>query len=257
MPAEFEAVGDRVGVDGLVARVRHTPTGIVLRLVEPGEFMMGTPLDEVDRDKDEGLRLVSIEEPFYLGETEVTVAQWRAVIGELPRSSPEQDHYPVGGVSWYRAVEFVDGLNASGAGGWRLPMEVEWEFACRAGTITVFPFGDRLAPELVNYDGRYPYADGSRGLRRLKAVPVGSLPPNQWGFHEMLGNHVEWCQDYYVPFPERGQRPRGRSGDPRVLRGGSWSSSGEAVRSGYREGYPPNSGGTKYGLRVARTVVTR
>ena len=161
---------------------------------------------------------------------------------------------PISGVSWHKAKEFVRRMNAQGSSGWRLPTEAEWEYACRAGTTTAFSFGDNITPEQVNYNGLRPYAGAEAGLRRDWPVSVRSLPRNPWGLYEMHGNVFEWCEDLYVIHPERGIAAKDVPGASRVLRGGAWNSKGKQVRSAYRDGYPPESSGTKYGFRIVRSI---
>jgi len=135
----------------------------------------------------------------------------------------------------------------------RLPTEAEWEYACRAGTTTPFSLGNNLTPDLVNYDGNYPYAGGEKGLYRQKTVPVASLPANPWGLYEMHGNVWEWCADWYGAYPTEPQvNPQGpQTGDDRVLRGGSWSSYGRFVRSADRSGDEPGDRYLNIGFRLA------
>lgn len=250
---EFEPIGSEVGMDGAPRKLLHTPTGIVLLLVEPGDLTMGSPQGEPRRDSDEVQRPMHIAEPFYLGETEVTIAQWQGVMGADPSEWSDDPELPVGGATWYAAQEFVTKLNA-GEGGFRLPTEAEWEYACRAGTTTVFPFGDQITTDQANYDGRYPYVGGALGERRRRTIPVRALPPNSWGFYQMPGNVWEWCEDVYRSHPERGLPTSIPAGAPRVLRGGAFTSGGEQLRSAHRDGYPPKSFGSNYGLRVARSL---
>ena len=254
--AEFEAIGTETGTLGLPTRVRHTPTGIVLVLIPPGTFTMGSPESELSRDGDEVQRSATIESPFYLGETELTAAQWRKIMRALPREAVASDdgELPISGVSWHQAKKFVRRLNAQGSPGWRLPTEAEWEYACRAGTTTAFSFGGNITTKQVNYNGQRPYADGERGRHRDGPVPVRDLPRNAWGLYEMHGNVFEWCEDLYVVHPERGIAAKDVPGASRVLRGGAWSSKGKRTRSAYRDGYPPASSGTKYGFRIARSI---
>ncbi|MEC4673398.1 MAG: formylglycine-generating enzyme family protein [Nitrospirota bacterium] len=252
--SEFEPIGTQIGAFNLPRRVRHTPTGIVLILVDPGTFMMGTPLSEKHRDRDEEQHIVTIDTSFYLGETEVTVSQWKQIMGPGPERLPDNGELPIGGVTWYRAQEFVKRLNQSGESGWRLPKEAEWEYACRAGTTTAFSFGEDITPEQVNYNGKRPYLSKKRGLDRNAPVPVRSLPPNPWGFYEMHGNLWEWCEDLYLKHPARDTLPQDTTGLSRVMRGGGFPSRGKQARSGYRDGYPPRSPGPKYGFRIAKTI---
>lgn len=252
--AEFEAIGSDVGARGLPKRVRHKPTGMVLVLILPGQFTIGSPPSEEDRDGDEQQREVEMESAFYLGETEVTVTVWKQIMGTVPREF-QDDELPASGVSWHQARVFIDRMNQLGERGWRLPSEAEWEYACRAGTQTPFSFGDNITPEQVNYNGRYPYAGGERGLRRDRPIPVRSLPPNPWGLYEMHGNVWEWCEDLYQMHPEREAPAMDTAGMPRVIRGGAWTSKGKQIRSAYRDGYPPASSGPKYGFRLAKSLI--
>ena len=252
----YEILGEETGAGGHPRRVRHTATGIVLRLVDPGSYTMGSPDSEPQRAKDEAQHAIVIEQPFYLGETEVTAAQWQAVMDEAsgPPVEDELPVWPATDVTWYEAQRFVETLNGEHGDGWMLPSEAQWEYACRAGTTTPFSFGSTIAPEQVNYHGRYPYDGSPRGLVRDKPVAVASLPANAWGFHEMHGNVWEWCSDIYALDAADAPTEDDSSGSSRTLRGGSFSSSGKECRSAFREGYSPNSDGTKYGLRIARAV---
>ena len=116
-------------------------------------------------------------------------------------------------------------------GGFRLPTEAEWEYACRAGTTTPFWFGDQINPEQVNYNGNYPYAGGQEGKYRAETVDVKALPCNGWGLYQMHGNVWEWCQDWYGAYPSATVAdPVGpAAGADRVFRGGSWFGSARAA----------------------------
>src|SRR5690606_35510714 len=114
----------------------------------------------------------------------------------------------------------------------RLPTEAEWEYACRAGTTTATAYGDSLSSKQANFQGK-PYNGAEEGPSLKRTAPVGSYPANAWGIHDMHGNVFEWCRDWYVRFPTRGedvdlhsdQRSATRSehGDiSRVRRGGCW-----------------------------------
>jgi formylglycine-generating enzyme required for sulfatase activity len=257
--AGFEALDDAVDDAGRPRRVEHLATGIVLRLVDAGSCPMGTPASEAKRDGDEVQHVATLDAPYYLGETEVTAGQWLASMGEAAGGSDESEpdadpQLPAGGISWYMAAAFVDTLNENHGGGWSLPTEAQWEYACRAGTTTPFSFGETITPELVNYHGRYPYGDTERGLERKGPLPVRSLPANPWGFHEMHGNLWEWCEDEYHWDPTSIPPWKSDEGASRSMRGGAWTSAAKECRSGFREGYAPSSDGSKYGLRVVRAV---
>ncbi len=244
----FLPVGDAVDEAGRPRRVRHEATGIELVLVDAGSYVVGTPDDEASRDGDEPRHEVALD-AYYLAVTELTSAQYEAVTGEPPDSFGDAPDMPAGGISWHDAAAFVDTLG----GGWSLPTEAQWEVACRAGTTTPFSFGETVTVEQVNYHGRFPYGDAPRTERRDGPLPVGSFPPNAWGFHEMHGNVWEWCADAYAwdPLAAPDDADEGAS---RSIRGGAWTSAGKECRSGFREGYAPNSDGAKYGLRLAHAA---
>jgi sulfatase modifying factor 1 len=169
------------------------------------------------------------------------------VTGSNPSRFKDDPRNPVEQVSWDDVQGFIAELKRRLPGlPVRLPSEAEWEYACRAGTTTPFSFGDRITPELVNYDGNNPYAGGEKGLYRQKTVPVASLPANGWGLYEMHGNVWEWCADWYADYSTEPQvDPQGpATGGGRVLRGGSWFDDGGGVRSARRYRVQP---GGRYG----------
>ena len=197
-PPFASAWGD--DVHGLWADLRVTSereTAVQrLRWIEPGTFLMGSPQDEPERDADEGPQhLVTLARGFWLADTACTQALWEAVTGDNPSHFKGADR-PVEQVSWNDVGTFLEKLEALVPGcRAELPTEAEWEYACRAGTMTPFSFGETITPEQVNYDGKYPYAGGKKGLYRKETVAVKSLPPNPWGLYEIHGNVWEWCAD--------------------------------------------------------------
>jgi sulfatase modifying factor 1 len=229
-----------IGVDrfGLWARleVRGRGQGKVsaaqrLRWIPPGRFLMGSPEDEPDHQADERLHPVTLTRGYWLGDTAVSQALWRAVTGQNP-SHFQGDDLPVETVSWEdcqgflaRLAELAPGLLPA------LPTEAQWEHACRAGTRTPFSFGERLDPELANYDGNYPYNGAPKGLYRQKTLAVQHFEPNPWGLYQMHGNVWEWCADWLGAYPDGpAQDPVGaEQGRGRVLRGGSWYFGGRAT----------------------------
>ena len=225
-----------------------------LVLIPAGEFMMGSPASEAQRYADEGpQRTVRISRPFYLARTEVTQAQWQAVMGNNPSHFKGDGRLPVEQVSWNDAQEFCRKLSAKAGVTVRLPTEAEWEYACRAGTATPFHFGSTITTDQANYDGNYPYGGGPKGVYRQKTVAVGSFPANAWGLHDMHGNVWEWCQDLYGAYAAGSVTdPTGAgSGTERVLRGGSWSSGATYCRCAYRSGSRPAYRFDDIGFRVA------
>jgi len=218
---------------------------------------MGSPIDEPERCTSEIQHRVVLTKGFWLADTACTQALWKAVMGENPSFFTGNDLLPVETVSWDDAQLFIRELNQIFPGlHARLPTEAEWEYACRAGTTTPFSFGDNLTPELVNYDGSAPYFGGRKKISLDRTVPVGSLPPNAWGFYEMHGNVWEWCADWYGPYRTDEQiDPLGpQAGDDRVfrvLRGGSWVLGGEDVRSACRGRANPAYHSGTIGFRIA------
>ncbi len=194
--------------------------------------------------------------------------------GVFSTTSPDR---PVLVDSWYGSVAYCDWLSLQegltraydhgtwscnsndpyGASGYRLSTEAEWEFACRAGTITHFNTGDCLdAGTEANYRGSYPYPGCSTGPYLEHAADVGSYPSNQWSLFEMHGNAWEWCNDWwYGSYSGNETNPDGpESGLKRVLRGGNWSGSAQACRSARRFSYAPNSPSATFGFRPVRST---
>jgi eukaryotic-like serine/threonine-protein kinase len=139
-------------------------------------------------------------------------------------------------------MDFCQKLSQKTRRTYRLPSEAEWEYACRAGTITPFAFGKTITPAVVNYDGNYPYIDAAKGEYRQKTTPVGSYPPNLFGLYDLHGNVWEWCLDewmnnYNLVPPDSGARGNISSRDGnkgRLLRGGSWYNIAQLCRTANR-----------------------
>ena len=224
------------------------------RWILPGSFQMGSPTSEKERLSDETQHPVTLTWGFWLADTACTQALWQAVLGDNPSHFTGDPDLPVESVSWLNVQQFIERLNALFPDlQAKLPSEAQWEYACRAGTQTPFVFGDNITPELVNYDGDYPYAGSSKGLYRGKTVPVKSLPPNPWGLYEMHGNVWEWCADWYGEYSlEAVTDPLGPGqGDRRVVRGGSWYYVARGARSAFRYGDRPLNHGNGLGFRLA------
>jgi formylglycine-generating enzyme required for sulfatase activity len=239
---------------GLWVAFRYRGVRQQLRWIEPGEFMMGSPENEAQREDNEIQHQVSISNGFWLADTVCTQALWQAVMGKNPSKFEGEDR-PVDSVNWKDAQRFIEKLNAIVPGqGFRLPKEAEWEYACRAGTETPFWFGDQITPEQVNYDGNYPYVDGKKGQYRKVTLPVKALTCNGWGLYQMHGNVWEWCQDWYGDYDLNSLvDPTGPAeGRQRVLRGGSWLSFGGSMRSAQRFADDPGFRSRECGFRLAR-----
>ena len=213
-------------------------------LIPAGKFMMGSPASEKGRLIDETQHEVTLTKPFYMGKYEVTQEQWEAVMGKNPSSRDKGAKLPVEKVSWNDCQEFIKKLNAKTNGGYRLPSEAEWEYACRAGTKTAYSFGEDITK-----------SDADVGSS-TKAKAVGSYRPNAFGIYDMHGNVWEWCNDRYGSLQEgEVTDPMGPgTGEYRVLRGGSFHIlNASFARSSYRRHLTPTFPLNFHGFRLART----
>ena len=242
---------DRITATNLPWKVREKTTGIVMLLVPPGEFMMGSPQNEANRVGDETQHRVTISKAFYLSQTQLSQQAWLKVMNKNPsffKGFFKGLQNPIETVSWDDCQVFCV------ATGLRLASEAEWEYACRAGTTTPFSFGATITPQQVNYNGHYPYGNAAKGLYREKTVVCGSLPANQWGFKEMHGNVWEWCQDGYSKKASTTQEALETDVGARVLRGGGWNSDARTCRASDRVHRVPSSQYLGIGCRLARNA---
>ena len=230
--------------------------GAVVELVRvpPGEFQMGSPEGESERQACDGpVHRVRITRPFYMGRCEVTNAQYRRFRPDHHSGHLDGDEQPALWVSWHDADAFCRWLSAKTGRCVCLPTEAEWEYACRAGTNTRFHSGDRInghktSPDLVKA-GWYGANSGGRSR------PVGQLAANAFGLHDMHGNAWEWCEDwfaadYYRNSPEA-DPPGPAEGTARVLRGGCWFYwTHYYCRSSHRYRYRPDARECVTGFRI-------
>jgi sulfatase modifying factor 1 len=262
-PSAF--TGSKAGDEREVAGVR-------LCWCPPGKFTMGSPPGEPERRPGEDQVEVTLTKGFWTGKYEVTQGQWKRVLGKLPgeltAELPEGDDYPVGNMNFAEAEAFCQKLTerARQLGelpeGWefRLPTEAQWEYACRAGTTTATAFGDKLGSKQANVKNK-PYNGGEEGPTLGKAAKVGSYPANAWGLHDMHGNIVEWCRDWYHAKLPGGADPDlhdakatatpNRTGDySRSRRGSAWTDEAWASRSAFRQRFEPERRYDHIGFRV-------
>lgn len=227
--------------------------------IPAGEFNMGT-LD-ADEDSDERLHNVTVK-GFKMLKTAVTFEQFDIFCQETGKAKHNDCKWgrgkrPAVFVSYWDAVDYATWL--SDVTGWqcRLPTEAEWEYACRAGTETAFSTGDTISTAQANYDGDSPHLKISKGISRHKSVLAGTFPGNAWGLFDMHGNVYEWCASEYDPYYSGSEQMDGsadRGNDvPRVLRGGSWNSPLEKLRSAARVASKPDQQSNEWGFRLVRS----
>ena len=220
--------------------------GMKFTLIPAGEFYMGS--EELDDEKP--VHKVKINNPFYLGTYLVTQREWKAIMGDNP-SGFKGDDLPVENVSWDNVQEFIKKLSEKeGTDKYRLPSEAEWEYACRAGTIIRYSFGDSESKL-----GGYAWYDNNSDE---KTHPVGQRKPNPWGLYDMHGNVWEWVQDVYHKnydgAPTDGSAWESGDGARRVFRGGSWYYDARLCRSAIRASFGPRHRSSSLGFRLLQEL---
>ncbi len=255
----FAATSEQVPAQETVSEIIE---GITMIGIPAGSFEMGGRSAWAEWTE-KPVHTVTLD-AFYLSETQVTQAQYQSVTGENPSHFRYDDALPVESVSWYDAVRFCN-LLSDRAGidrcydeetwecdfnnnGFRLPTEAEWEYACRAGTTTMYWSGDTYRD--LARAGWYQAVSGA------KTHLVGTKSPNPWGLYDMHGNIWEWCNDwwmenYYDITPENNPHGPGYS-FARIARGGRFYSSARHSRAAIRGGISPDYTGSGYGFRLAR-----
>ena len=220
-----------------------------------GTFRMG---DMSGEGGDDERPVHSVTVPaFKMGKHEVTFAQWDACVadGGCSRYSPDADwggrgNRPVIDVSWDKIQKFIDWLNAKTGGNYRLPTEAEWEYAARAGSTTLYSWGNSIGSNRANCLNDYC------GDRWRYTALVGSFSANAWGIHDMHGNVWEWVQDCdhdsYVGAPTDGSAWTSGDCSVRVIRGGSWDGYPRHLRSAIRRGYARSYRHNYVGFRLAQ-----
>lgn len=221
-----------------------------MRWLEPGTFMMGSPLTEPERFENEIQHKVEITQGFLMSDTTCTQELWQAVMHNNP-SGFRGPQRPVENVCFQDCQNFLEIVNDTIKSFYlRLPTEAEWEYACRAGTTTSYCFGDKIDFQQINYN--------RAGLVIFwnETVDVKSRPSNRWGLYQMHGNVREWCSDWYGEYSEHDTvDPKGpKTGESRVLRGGSWFSRARGCRSAARISRSPMSREENYGFRFVCSI---
>lgn len=199
---------------------------------------------------------VTLSRPFWMGRYEVTQAEYQARMGSNPSLWPGASR-PVDRVTWHDAMAYCAVLTAAerAAGRlpagyvYRLPTEAEWEYCCRAGTVTEWNVGNHLDCAQANF-----YHEQANAHCVGQTSVVGSHAANAWGLHDMHGNVMEWCLDGW---DGTANYPSGPAADPyvasgpfRVVRGGSWSYFSLVNRSAFRSWMFPDFTTDSFGFRI-------
>lgn len=243
-------------------KMRVNAIGMEFVLIPAGMFVMGSPLDETYRGVSEIQHPVTITRPFYMQATEVTVDQWRAVMGRRWFARKKgAGNMPVVKVSWHDCQKFIRKLNQMTGDRYALPTEAQWEYAARAGSAEAYAWGGDVdcaramfANNPMKYDGCVS-TNTTSGLKSGPA-PVKSYPPNAWGLFDMHGNVWEWCEDLFHRYDALSvvDPCETESGKNRVRRGGSWFGPGHSCRSANRAYGHPMSRLQNTGFRLVMTV---
>ena len=251
--------------------------GMTFILIPGGTFLMGSPENETGRDWNEMHHRVKLSKSFYIQETEVTQAQWTALVEGNPSGFKDCGaQCPVDTVSWNECMQFIAFLNKfERTNKYRLPTEAEWEYACRAGSRSAFSGGamtedgctpvDPVLDKIAWYCGNSGYKNPPDVLR---PHPVKTKDPNAWGLYDMHGNVQEWCLDqckWREIWSFKGRTgvitstyknnivdPLSKEGDRRVIRGGAWHQPPRYLRSANRSYYKPVAKRNSLGFRIVK-----
>lgn len=218
--------------------------------IPPGQFKMGSPSKEPQRDKQETQHTVTLTKGFFMGVHPVTQEQWQAIMGENPSEFDHAKNLPVDSVSWEDCQEFLKKLRKKDGKAYRLPSEAEWEYCARAGTTTPYYTGTTLTKAQANF--KIEPAAKEKKPTPGQTTPVGKFPANPWGLYDMHGNLYQWCQDWHGEYPEKDVTdPQGPAdGTHRVLRAGAWAYAVQYCRSANRNWEDPEVRYDYIGVRV-------
>jgi formylglycine-generating enzyme len=221
--------------------------------VDPGSFLMGSPAGEAGRDNSEAQHRVTLTQGFWIGESEVTLAQWEALMDFNPGFFRGDDSLPVENVSWQDCMEFCKRLNDRELHSgqlpdnmiYTLPTEAQWEFACRERGHAIGPFhyGNDLGSSQANFNGQFPFGEAEAGISRESPTVVKSFSPNSLGLFDMHGNVGEWCRDGFSTHASTAPviDPYIVGTFRHVVRGGNFNSKAEHARSASRSASPNKS----------------
>ena len=263
-----------VSKPGTIFRDVDEPWCPEMVVIPTGSFMMGSMPEETKKfgisieraAREQPRHQVEITQPFALARYATTFDEFDAFCTATGREKPEDQRSwgrgvrPVINVSWDDAIVYCAWLSEETGHPYRLPSEAEWEYACRAGTETVYSFGDGISTDLANYDGVSIAGGSKKAKHHGKTLPVNypGFQGNPFGLWQMHGNVWEWCDDDFEENYEaaRSQTPFvfSRRGSRRVVRGGSWGNYPRSLRSASRLRFEPDSQDGNLGFRPARTL---
>lgn len=230
----------------VVARTRHEAEqftedlgkgiGLVMLVIPSGVFQMGSP-PQFGYSDEQPQHLVTIKS-LIMSNFLITQEQWKAVMGKLPPCRFMGDHLPVERVSWENTQKFCQRLSKKTGRNYHLPSETQWEYGCRAGTVTPFSFGETLTTGIANFNGEHRFRNEPSGIYGHVTTAGGTFPPNAFGLYDMHGNLWEWCADNwlddYTSSPRDSSSYQRKDSRYRVVRGGSWHEPPELCRSAAR-----------------------
>ncbi len=233
---------------------------ITLIRIPRGSFQMGGHTYDPFTEDEKPVHQVSIDYDFYMSQNEITFNQYNAYVKATIIKEPDDEDWgrenrPAINVSWDDAQGFIKWLNAKTEQSCRLPSEAEWEYAARAGSSTVYPWGNKADHNKANY-GKDECCEGLAKDKDqwVNTAPVGSFPANDFGLNDMHGNVWEWVQDCYknnyANVPTNGSAYEEAKCDSRVLRGGSWLNSPNGLRSAVRYYNDPGDRDIDVGFRI-------
>jgi formylglycine-generating enzyme required for sulfatase activity len=253
------AAGERaLKPQGIFKECTDCPDMVV---VPAGSFTMGSPAtDAANKPNEEPQHTVTFANAFAVSKVEVTFANWDACAAHGPCNPQVSDggfgrgQQPLVNVTWRDASRYVAWLSAITGKPYRLLSEAEYEYAARAGTTTVYPWGDAIGTGNANCAGCGSQWDSKQ------PAPAGSFSANAFGLSDMIGNVWEWTADCehadYTSAPNDGSAWVGNNGcTSRVARGGSWNVVPTALRSANRLLITEDSLYFNLGVRVARTLI--
>lgn len=231
-----------------------------------------------------GGRVLSMSRSIWMWRTEVTQAQYKAIMGYNPSHFQRcGGRCPVENVTWHEAAAFSNAMSrrqrlptcyaCTGKGknvwcmvkrkywgrlysrckGWRLPTEAEWELAYRASSPAPYYTGQCLTSRKANFNGGLAAKNCPRSSFRKRTMPVGSFHPNGWGMYDMAGNVWEWVYDSHKPSLPQGRDPVRIGSSTRVVRGGGWYSSAKELEATARDSYAASKRGIILGFRPVRS----